>query len=283
MTWFGSDDLKYEVVEGWGRLPQGWRFGHVIGVAVDRRDRVHVFHRGEHPVVVFDAEGGLLGHWGEGVFATPHGIHIQGENVYCTDSADHTVRKFTLGGGLLRTWGTPGVSGHYGKPFYRPTDVALAPNGDMYVSDGYGNSRVHRYNEAGDHVQTWGEFGRGAGEFDIPHDVWVHRDGRVMVADRENNRIQFFSPDGEYLDQWAGLLRPCSVYVDGDDMVYVAELRSRVSVLDMDGEVVARWGGEPSGKPGLFIAPHCAWTDSCGDLYVGETLQGSRIQKFRRH
>jgi len=282
MVRFGSDDLSYEVVEGWGELPKKWEFGHVIGVAGDSQDRVYVFNRGEHPVVVFDRDGRFLRSWGEGVFGNPHGIYIDGGGlVYCTDSGDHTVRKFTADGELLRTWGTKDEPREE-KPFNRPTDVAIAPSGEMYVSDGYGNSRVHKYSPEGELLLSWGEPGDGPGQFEIPHDVWVHGDGRVIVSDRQNDRIQIFTPDGEYLEEWTGFTRPCAVFIDGEERVYVPELMGRMSIVDIDGELLARWGGERSHEPGLFYAPHAAWVDSHGDLYVGETLDGKRIQKFTR-
>jgi hypothetical protein len=279
---FGSDKLRYEVVEVWGRLPEGWSFGNVIGVAVDSRDDVYVVNRGEHPVIVFDSDGGFKGSWGEGVFNAPHGLCIDGEVCYIADYRDHTVRKFTLGGKLLHTWGTKDQPGGEGEPFNRPTDVAIAPTGEMYVSDGYGNARVHKYSMDGELLLSWGEHGSGPGQFDIAHDVWVEADGQVFVADRQNHRIQIFTPDGEYMTEWTGFRQPCSVYIDDEELVYVPELQARFSILDMEGRVVARWGGEKSREPGLFIAPHCACVDSRGDLYVGETLEGSRIQKFER-
>jgi len=279
---FGSDKLRYEVVEGWGRPPAGWSFGRVIGVAVDKRDDVYVLNRGEHPLIVFDRDGGFKGSWGEGVFKAPHGIYIDGEVAYISDYRDHTVRKFTLEGELLRTWGTKDQPGGEGEPFNRPTDVAIASTGEMYVSDGYGNSRVHKYSKDGELLFSWGEHGSGPGQFDLVHDVWVAADDRVFVSDRQNHRIQIFTPDGEYLTEWTGFRQPCGVYIDDEGLVYVPELQARFSILDMEGRVVARWGGEKSREPGLFIAPHCAWVDSNRDLYVGETLEGSRIQKFER-
>ncbi|MCW4048504.1 MAG: peptidyl-alpha-hydroxyglycine alpha-amidating lyase family protein [Candidatus Bathyarchaeota archaeon] len=279
---FGSDTLSFEVVEGWGKLPEGWSFGHVIGVAADSKDNVYVLNRGEHPVVIFDSEGEFKDSWGEGVFAAPHGIYIHKKIAYIADYRDHTVRKFTLDGELLRIWGTKDIAGEEGEPFNRPTDVAIAPSGEMYVSDGYGNSRVHKYSKEGEFILSWGEKGSGPGQFDLSHDVWVHTDGRVFVADRQNHRVQIFTPDGEYITEWTGFIQPCSVNIDKDKLVYVSELQARFSVLDIEGNLLARWGGEPSLDPGYFMNPHCAWIDSTGALYIGETLEGSRIQKFVR-
>ncbi len=275
------DKLVYEIVDGWGELPEGWVYTQVPGVAVDSHDRVYVFNRGLHPVIVYDREGKFLGSWGEGVFKTPHGVYIDSyDNVFCVDSGDHTVRKFDVEGKLLLKLGSEGESGGVGEPFNRPTDAAVSSKGDIFVTDGYGNSRVHRFTSRGELLLSWGEPGDGPGQFNIPHGVWVDRDDRVWVADRQNNRLQIFTGEGGYLDEWTGFSLPCTVNIDKLDRVYVSELRSRVSVLSIEGELLARWGGEKSVAPGDFVAPHCAWVDSHGDLYVGEALDGQRIQKF---
>lgn len=283
MVIVGAGKLTYEVNEGWGELPEGWSFTQVAGVAVDSRDRVFVFNRSPHPVIVLDRYGGFLTSWGEGVFKRPHGIYIGHDNrVYCADDGDHTVRKFTLDGKLLLVLGTEDLPGEDGRPFNRPTNVALSPSGEIYVSDGYSNARIHKFSPDGTLLLSWGEHGEGPGQFNIPHGVWVDGDNRVYVADRQNNRIQIFTSQGEYLTQWTGFLRPCSIFIDTENNVYIPELHARMSILSVDGELVARWGGERSDAPGQFIAPHCACTDSRGDLYIGETLKGQRIQKFVR-
>jgi DNA-binding beta-propeller fold protein YncE len=275
-------ELVYEVIEGWGKLPEGWELKQVAGVAVDSRDRVYVLNRGEHPVIVFSREGEFIKSWGEGVFANAHGAYIDArDNVFCVDNADHTVRKFTTEGEILMTIGTRGVPGEGGAPFNRPTKAALTPEGEIYVSDGYGNNRVHRFSAEGEHLLSWGEPGTGPGQFNLPHGVW-YREGRVYVADRQNDRIQVFTPEGEFVEEWGDLIRPCDLYIDSAGLVYVPELRHRVSILGLDGELLARWGGIESREPGLFVAPHCTWTDSEGSLYVGEVLEGQRIQKFVR-
>jgi len=272
--------LIYEVVEGWGRLPDGWTFTQVAGVAVDSRDTVYVLCRGKHPIIMFGADGEFVESRGEGVFARAHGAYIDDEdNLYCVDDGDHTVRKFAEDGELLFTLGTEDRPAGPGEPFNRPTDVALAPNGDLYVSDGYANSSVHRFSGEGELIRSWGEAGAGPGQFNLPHGVWVRGD-RVYVADRQNGRIQVFTQEGEYVEEWPGLTRPCDIYMDGSGRVFVAELMSRVSVLSLSGEVLAGIGGGKGSSPGQFIAPHCIWGDSKGCLYVGEVLEGQRIQKF---
>lgn len=277
----GLEEIGFEVVEGWGKLPDGWSFGHVIGCAVDSDDNVYVLNRGEHSMVVYDRDGKVKGSW-EVKLPTSHGLHIEGDVAYVADYHKHTVQKFTLDGKLLETWGTEDVAGEEGKPFNRPTDIDVAPSGEIYVSDGYANSRVHKYSADGELLLSWGEKGTGPSQFDISHDVTIAADGRVLICDRQNHRIQIFTADGEYITEWGGFKQPCSATIDKNGYVYVTELQARFSILDKEGVLVARWGGEPSLEPGQFMNPHCACIDSRGDLYVGETLEGSRIQKFRK-
>lgn len=279
---FGSKEIGFKVEKGWGELPEEWSFGHVIGVAVDETDNVYVLNRGEHPMVIFDRNGKFLKSWGEGGMTTSHGLHIEGKIAYIADYKDHTVSIYTLDGELVTTWGTKGKPGEDGEPFNRPTDVDVAPTGEIYISDGYANARVHKYSADGELLFSWGDHGTGPGQFDISHDVCIAETGRVFIADRQNHRIQIFTPDGEYITEWSGFKQPCSVTIDKEGYVYVTELQQRFSILNKDGKLVARWGGEKTLEPGLFMNPHCACIDSHGDLYVGETLEGSRIQKFLR-
>ncbi|MGD2142487.1 MAG: hypothetical protein PVH79_03280 [Candidatus Bathyarchaeota archaeon] len=169
-------DLRYNVVENWGTLPEGWSFMQVAGVAVDSRDRVYVLNRGEHPVIVFNKEGEFIASWGEGLFANAHGAYVDSEdNVWCVDREHHVIWKFSNEGELLETIGTPDSPG---KPFDMPTDVALAPDGEIYISDGYGNSRIHRYSPEIKLIQSWGEPGNAPGQFNItPRNMGRERSG----------------------------------------------------------------------------------------------------------
>jgi len=282
--------MKFSVIEGWGKLPDGWHYQEVAGVAVDKRDRVFVFTRGEHPVIVFDRDGNFLRSWGEGSIRRAHGITIDAdEMVWLTDDLHHTVRKFTPDGKLLLTIGDPDKPAELqsGKPFNRPTHVAICPkSGYLFVSDGYGNSRVHKYAPDGTYVMSWGEAGTDPGQFNLPHNLVTDRDGLVYVADRENHRVQIFDGKGGYQGQWNNLHRPCGLFVDRaiSGLFFVGELGSgmpvtektpnlgpRVSVLDGKGQRVTRFGGQfASEKAGEFIAPHGLVVDSRGDVYVGE-------------
>ena len=312
--------LEYQVVQGWDRLPAGWSYVEAAAVATDSRDRVYVFNRGEHPVIVYDREGKFLGSWGEGVFTNAHGATVgSDDSVYLTDNYDHTVRKFTPEGKLLLTIGTkdtPSDTGYSEEsptvkrgagPFNRQTNVAIAPNGDIYVADGYRNARVHRFGASGKLLASWGEPGSGPGQFNLPHGIAVDRQSRVYVADRENLRIQVFTAEGKYLTEWGDVNRPCSLFVDRQDNLFVAELGlhnikatggrspvARVSVFGLDGTLKTRWGGPEGCSAGNFFAPHGIWADSRGDVYVTEVVMsvGGRrglipptchtIQKFAR-
>jgi len=278
-----SSNLRFRHVPGWGRLPEGWTFTQVAGVAVDSQDRVYAYNRGAHPMIVFDRDGSFLTSWGEGVLEHAHGLFITPDDyLFLVDRHLQQVLKFTTDGKLLMTIGTAREAMADGAPFNHPTDVAVAPTGEIYVSDGYGNARMHKFSADGAHLLSWGKKGTGPGEFDLPHSVWVQSPDRILVADRENHRVQVFTSRGQFIEQWTGFRQPTDFYQDRDGTLYVAELQSRVSILKPNGEVIARLGGEESREPGQFVAPHGVWTDSRGDLYVGEVLAGQRVQKFTR-
>lgn len=295
-------ELRYEVVEGWERLPEGFTHKDVVGVGVDSRDRLFLLGREQARVLIYERDGTFVGSWGEDVF-TPrtHGLTIGPDDaVYIVDEGSEVVYKFTPDGELLLTLGTKGVASDTGytgslesivrggPPFNRPTNVAVAPSGELYVSDGYGNARVHRFSANGELIHSWGEPGNGPGQFNLSHGIAVAPDGRVFVADRENDRVQIFSAEGAYLDEWRQVQRPTNLTFGADGRIYVSELwrrageRSmldgvvsddrpgRVSVLDLEGNVLARWGGPDRCAPGSFVAPHDICVDSRGDVYVGE-------------
>jgi sugar lactone lactonase YvrE len=197
----GSGEFTFEVNENWAKVPEEIALGDVAAVGVDRQNRVYAFNRGEHPVAVFDAEGNLLRTWGEGVFHRPHGVHMgPDDTIYLTDDGDHTVRKCALDGKVLMTLGIPGEPKPYmsGEPFHRCTHTALSPQGELYVSDGYGNARIHKYTADGKLLMSWGEPGTDPGQFNIPHNICCGRDGWVYVADRENHRVQVFDGNGRF-------------------------------------------------------------------------------------
>ncbi len=309
-TLYGRDKYTYELVDGWVKCPKGWSFIDVCGLSIDSQDRVYILNRGAHPVMIFDRKGNLLTSWGEGFFKRAHGTCIGRDgSIYCTDYGNHTVSKFTPEGKLLQVLGNKGQYSNTGyrpqsdllaslatikrggPPFNGPTGVALSASGEIYVTDGYGNARVHKFTPQGGLLFSWGEPGDAPGQFKIPHSVRIDKQERVWVADRENNRIQIFNTQGEFLQQWTDLLRPTDICIDEEETVYVSELGLRVSIFTIDGKLLARWSslGQDK-KTDLFVAPHAIAVDSRGDLYIGEVAQafahvdrGSRtVQKFAR-
>ena len=282
---YGAGSHTYEVQENWWQLPDEWNFGWIAAVGVDSKDRVYVYSRSEHPLVVFDREGNFLTSLGDDVLVDAHGIFIDAEdNVYCVERDAHIMHKFTSDGELLMSVGEQGEPGAEGEPFNLPTDLAIGPDGEMFISDGYGNARVHKYSPDGEFIMSWGKPGTGPGEFDLPHCVRVDPRNRVMVADRSNNRIQFFTLDGEYIQEWGGLKHPDTIYIDEDDVVYIAEMDQHLTIMTLDGEVITQWGSERGNEvPGMFYAcPHGIWVDSHGDMYVSEVQADGRLQKFIR-
>jgi hypothetical protein len=285
-------DYRYELDDSWPAMPESWEFTLCSDVAVDSRDRVWVFSRGKHPVSVWTAGGKFVGSWGEGEYRDPHGIYIDGEdNVWLTDTQWHVVEKRSQDGRLLLELGqrghaNPTVSqkGDNGRPFNMPSGVALGKQGDIFVSDGYGNRRVHRFSPKGELRKSWGRSGDGPGEFALLHNIGVDPRGRVFICDRENSRIQVFDQEGEFITMWNDVLSPGDVYFGPDRLCYVAEQGrpTGVSIFTLDGKLVSRWRGGPDG---VTEAPHGIWADSKGDIYVAEIGQkghGQRVRKFVR-
>ena len=291
MVTLGNEKYSYETTaENWGNLPEGCRYQEATAVDVDENDNVYVFNRGTHPMLVFDPDGNVLRSWGTGVFASPHGITIGPDGmIYCTDNADHTVRKFTPEGKLLLTLGEVGkpAAEMSGIPFCRPTHTAIdSRDGGIYVADGYSNARVHKFAPDGKHLFSWGESGTDAGQFNIVHNITTDKDGWVYIADRENHRIQVFNPDGKYETQWVGsLARTCCICIDtSHELAYVGELWAglgtnitgtnlgpRITITDLQGNVLARLGDQSFGpEPGRFFSPHGIAVDSKGDIYLAE-------------
>ena len=299
-TTVGSDKYTYEVNEEWASLPEGWEMP-AAAVAIDSQDRVFVFNRSpEHPIVIFDREGNYLSSWGKGLVTFAHAILIDREdNVWLVDRDAGQVMKLTPGGEPLMTIGTKGHRSdtgvdpadfssnayknvtHGGEPFNMPAGIAITPSGDIFVADGYANCRVHKFSPQGELLLSWGEPGSGPGQFNLPHGVWIDKDGRVMVADRENDRVQAFTQEGEYITTWpTHLIGPACFYVDDENVVYIPEHNGGlVSVLTLDGERLAQWGSQ------IHSSCHGIWADSHHDLYVvqpGEWGRGRRVVKFVR-
>ena len=297
---------NYEVVHGWPILPDGFAFREVSGVGVDSHNHVWVFHRGENPIMVFDGPTGKLlsafgtvPHAAPGMFAFPgmfkmtHGLTVDAhDNVWLTDAGQHQIFKFNTDGQLLMTLGVKDKPGLDATHFNRPTDIAVAPTGEFYVSDGYGNSRVVKFDKEGKFLFDWGKKGTEPGEFDAPHGITLDNQGRVYVADRGNGRIQVFDGDGKFLRQWRGpqIGRPWAVTFAKDRYLYVVDGgdinpnppdRARIIKMDLDGKVIEQFG--TYGKyDGQFHWPHDVAVAPNGEVYVCDVSLGMRVQKFVR-
>ncbi|MFC1720193.1 peptidyl-alpha-hydroxyglycine alpha-amidating lyase family protein [Pseudomonadota bacterium] len=297
----------YRVVHGWPQLPEGRVLGEVSGVGVDTHGNVYVFHRNNRTwppsdelsttpiagptVTAFDAQTGkVVAEWGDNTFAMPHGLTIdRNDNVWLTDVALQQVYKFTLDGELLLTLGERGVSGNDSTHLNRPTDVAVAADGTVYVSDGYNNTRVMQFSPDGLFVGQWGTSGKGPGEFNVPHGLAMDNNGLIYVADRENDRVQIFNQAGKFLGQWKSdaIGRPYGISIAPDGTVLVADGgeqpdnppdRSGVAVLSLDGSIIERFG-RWGNYDGQFQIAHDVAVAPDGAVYVGD-ITGGRVQKF---
>ena len=213
----GFKELPYVVDPDWPLLPPGWNLQETPGVAVDARDHVYVFHRGQHPILEFTPDGRMVRSWGDNMFVRAHAIRVDPNGrIWVVDNDAHQVLKMDPAGRVRMVMGRFAQSGEGPDLFNRPTDVAFAEDGSFYVSDGYGNSRVAKFAADGTFITAWGTKGDGPGEFDLPHTILVGPDGRVYVGDRENYRVQIFNADGKFLEQWTHLGSPWGLALAGD-------------------------------------------------------------------
>ena len=271
----GAGDFRYEYQPGWARVLSGMSLQGPSGVAVDSTDHVYVFQRQGPAVLKFDRSGEMQGVWQrqDGVPADAHHIHVgPDDTVYLTDRDAHQVLLYDTGGHFLRSLGTRDQAAMQ-APFNHPADVCVAPSGELYVADGYGNSSVHRFSATGDYITSFGSPGSGPGQFRVPHSVRVSQDGRVYVADRENHRVQVFTSEGDFLTEWTDFKCPMGVHIDANQVVYVTDQIPRVSIYSLDGELLAR------GR--TFEGAHQVYTDSEGSIYGIDTAN-QRVQKLQK-
>ncbi|MBH56417.1 MAG: hypothetical protein CMJ82_04430 [Planctomycetaceae bacterium] len=301
----GNDDFRFEADGQWAKRPEGVNWLDVVAVHFTSDNNVYVFNRGDRELIFFDSDGNYVGDWGETDFVRPHGITISADDeLFLTDDFGHTVTKYDLQGNVSMTLGKRGQQSDTGTtnvdyrnikysagPFNFPTNLAIAEDKSFYVSDGYGNARIHHFTSTGEHIQSWGDPGNKPGQFAVPHDLRIASTGEIWVADRENDRIQIFSPDGDFIRLIDGLARPASLDFGPDGEVYVFELGyragmfpgaeppfagapgGRLSVLTQDGEVLCQIGGDDAtSSPGDFYAPHNIRVDFAGNLYLTEVV-----------
>jgi DNA-binding beta-propeller fold protein YncE len=297
---------SYTVDPDWPKRPQGVNWAAVPGIFVDRQDQVWVYTRANPPVQVYDASGKFLRAWGDEQIRTAHHLKIDGQgNVWVADIGNHLVMKFSAEGKLLLELGTRGEKGDDERHLNMPTDMAIAPSGDVFVSDGYGNNRVVHFDKTGKFVKSWGRMGVRPGEFSLPHAIALDSLGRLYVADRNNVRVQVFDQSGKLLDVWQNILTPWGLWITAKDEIWVCGSSPMVWEMSDKGEpvgcppkdqLIARFSPEgkvlelasfPKAqdgqeKPGELNWVHCLALDSRGNLYLGDII-GRRAQKFIRH
>ena len=275
-TFVALGDRLYRVDRSWAQPPKSLTLDGVSQVAVDSQDRVYVFQRGNPPVVIFEETGAFAGSWGTGLIADAHGIFItKDDRVLRVDRDGHQVIGFDLQGRRLWDIGSR-QSPRLQAPFNHPADVAVDPaSGHMYVADGYGNSAIHCFDVEGKLIRTWGRPGNGPGEFTTPHGVWIDASRRVLVADRENDRVQIFDPEGNFITEWRDLYHPMDIFVDASGFVFVTDQIPRLTMFSPEGILLGRCKPVPIGGHGM-------WGDSHGNLYLSEVSPVNRVTKLVR-
>jgi N-acyl-D-amino-acid deacylase len=269
-----TDTGLYKVVSGWGQLTKPLSWGETPSISLDANGRVFAFTRAEPPVIELDPSGKVVKTWGEKMFVWPHGLRIDRDGfLWITDGRARNgigqqVFKFTRDGQLVMTLGKAGVSGDGPDTFNSPTDVAVAPNGDIFVSDGHVNSRIVKFSKDGAFIKAWGKRGDGPGEFNVPHTIFFDSQGRLLVGDRSNRRIQIFDQEGKFLDQWTQFGSPSGIFITPDDTLYVVDYNDKMALFvgsAKDGSI--RYRSDQVLAEGVVV-------DQAGTIYVGETVTG---------
>jgi hypothetical protein len=293
--------ISYEVDPSWPQRPQDVQWGAMPGVALDRQGRVYAFTRAKPPVQIYSPEGKFLGSRGDKEIKTAHYLKIEKDGtIWISDIGNHLIMQFTPEGKLLREFGTRGVAGQDASHFNMPTDMAIAPSGDIFVSDGYVNNRVVHFDRSGKFVKEWGRLGTKPGEFSLPHAIAIDSKGRLYVADRNNARVQIFDQGGKLLEVWSDLLVPWGFFVQPSGDIWVCgsapmtwqAAQAQMGVPPKDqlfmrfspaGKLLQLWtvpkGQDGREKPGELNWVHGIAIDSAGNIYAGD-INGKRIQKF---
>jgi peptidylglycine monooxygenase len=257
---------RYRVERDWARWPDAVQRGFFSQVAVDSRGHVFLLQRGATPVVQFDPDGSFVAAWGDEMIADGHGIYIDAaDRLFIVDRDAHQVIVADTSGEELMRLGQR-HDPHDGAPFNHPTHASVAPDGEIYVSDGYGNTNLHRFGADGRHLGTFGSAGDGPGQFSTPHSNWAGR-SQVLVADRENDRVQVFDRAGGAVGEWRGLYHPMAIWQDADGITIVSDQTPRLVAYDADGHIVGRCRGAINGAHGLF-------GDAAGNLFLSELPPG---------
>lgn len=296
---------SYDVDPSWPQRPSDVPWGAVSGIAVDGRGDVWVYTRAKPPIQQYDASGKLRRAWGDEHIDTAHHLKIDADgNIWVSDVGKHVVLQFTPEGRLLRALGVPGEFGESRTHLNMPTDMAVAKDGQVFVSDGYGNNRIVHFDANGKFIKSWGKMGTGPGEFSCPHAIALDSKGRLYVADRNNVRVQVFDQSGELLDQWTGVVTPWGFWITPEDDVWICGSTPTVwkysdsgeplgcpprdqcfMKFSTDGRLRELWtipkGRNGNEKPGELNWVHCLALDKDGNIYAGD-IMGKRAQKFLR-
>ena len=287
----GAQAQSYRQVEGWAKLPAGVEWGQVISVDPDPTGRfIYVFHRSEPPILKFDMAGNVVESFGDGMFAWPHGFTVDDDgfiwasdggrgtfsaDIISRDGLGHQVFKFSPEGKVLMRLGTAGVAGDGPDTFNGPTDIAIADNGDIFVSDGHGNNRMVKFSKDGTFIKAWGTGGPRRGEFNLPHSIAIDSQGRLFVGDRMNGRIQIFDQDGHFLEEWTQFGMVSGLFIADDDTIYVTDYQQEEAILigsAKDGSIHTRI--EDRNGEGIAI-------DAMGNIYHGE-VAGRVLTKYAK-
>jgi DNA-binding beta-propeller fold protein YncE len=275
-------ELPYRVIPNFFKFPKSMVAGEASGVAVNSHGHIFLFQRTTPMLTEYDAKGNFIQSIGEGLFSHPHGLRIDADdNLWTTDDGNHLVLKLDPSGHVLLVLGRINTGAEANWLFNKPADVAFAKNGDIYVADGYGNSRVVKFDRDGNYIKSWGKFGAGIGEFNLPHAVAIDNQGRVYVGDRENQRIQIFDADGNFIQQWTGIGYPYGLLITPDQHVWMVDGGyDRIVELDPNGKILGAFG-EPGHKPGQFAWAHFMALGPDQNIYVADVLNW-RFQAFAR-
>jgi hypothetical protein len=311
----GSGAHTYEVTHDWGELPAGIQYGNTHGVCEDSQGHIYIHHTvyatSEKPdsMVVFDHKGKFVKSWGKEFQGGAHGLHIRKEGkqefLYLCDTKRGLMVKTTLAGEHVFVLEYPKEAEPYSKPGpdgkplkYSPTNLAISPNGDIYIGDGYGSSYINQYDHTGRYIRTFGGPGKEAGQLLCPHGIIVDTRGSqpvLMVADRTNKRVQRFTLDGQPIDSLYGTNAPChfNIFKNGD--VVLPDLFARVTLLDARNNIITHLGDDSQSnyretrkltrdhfQPGKFVCPHGACFDHAGNIYVVEWVEVGRVSRLQR-
>jgi DNA-binding beta-propeller fold protein YncE len=295
-----SETTQYVIDTTWPKKPERFKWAQMAGITIDKQDQIYIFTRSQPTVQIYKTDGTLVRASYMEDSSGSHFIRVGPEGyIWTANISEHVIRKYDTKGKLLLTLGAPGVAGADKDHFDKPTDMAILPSGDIYVSDGYGNRRVVHFDENGKYVNQWGEEGDGPGQFALPHAIVADSQNRLYVADRENARIQVFDTTGKLLAVWEDVVTPWGLCVTKKDEIWACGSSVKkdesgkclvlpppdeiLVKLDVEGKVLSRITLEkttvPTGKSGQLDWVHAVAFDSKGNLYLGD-IQGRRAQKF---